>query len=97
MFIGTGSFIIRGKRNFLNPQRLELGFTLMFCISEESLANHIGERHCREDIQELEAEMNLQRAASQQEDLADGEAAAQQEGQDDAVARQDSMVEKILK
>ena len=52
----------------------------MFCISEESLANHIGERHCREDIQELEAEMNLQRVASQQEDLADGEAAAQQEG-----------------
>ena len=53
MFIGTGSFIIRGKRNFLNPQRLELGFTLMFCISEESLANHIGERHCREDVEEL--------------------------------------------
>ena len=47
MFIGTGSFIIRGKRNFLQPQRLELGFTLMFCISEESLANHIGERHLR--------------------------------------------------
>ena len=47
MFIGTGSFIIRGKRNFLQPQKLELGFTLVFCISEESLANHIGERHLR--------------------------------------------------
>ena len=80
MFIGTGSFIIRGKRNFLNPQRLELGFTLMFCISEESLANHIGERHCREDVKELEAEMNLQRAASMQDELADGEATNQVEG-----------------
>ena len=59
MFIATGSFIIRGKRNFLQPHRLELGFTLMFCISEESLANHIGERNCREDRQELETEMEL--------------------------------------
>ena len=36
------------------PQKLELGFTLMFCLSEESLANHIGERHLREDIKALE-------------------------------------------
>ena len=54
MFIQTGSFIIRGKRNFISPQKLELGFTLMFCLSEESLANHIGERHLREDIKALE-------------------------------------------
>ena len=54
MFISTGSFIIRGKRNFIQPQKLELGFTLMFCLSEESLANHIGERHLREDIKALE-------------------------------------------
>jgi hypothetical protein len=40
MYIGTGSFIIRGKRNFISPPRLELGFTLMFCLSEESLLNH---------------------------------------------------------
>lgn len=54
MFIGTGSFIIRGKRNFINPPKLELGFTLMFCLSEESLANHLGERHLRQDEKELE-------------------------------------------
>ena len=49
MYVATGSFIIRGKRNFLQPQKLELGFTLMYCISEESLTNHLGERNCRED------------------------------------------------
>jgi hypothetical protein len=54
MFISTGSFIIRGKRNFINPPKLELGFTLMFCLSEESLANHIGERRLREDEKDLE-------------------------------------------
>lgn len=63
MFIGTGSFIIRGKRNFLQPQRLELGFTLMFCISEESLANHIGERQNREDL-DMDDELSLSRKIS---------------------------------
>ncbi len=55
MFISTGSFIIRGKRNFITPQRLELGFTVMFCLGEESLAGHIGERKPREDIDAVEA------------------------------------------
>jgi len=50
MFISTGSFIIRGKRNFIQPQKLELGFTLMFCLHEESLAAHIGERKPRGEI-----------------------------------------------
>lgn len=50
MFISTGSFIIRGKRNFITPMRLELGFTVMFCLGEESLADHLGERKPREDI-----------------------------------------------
>ena len=67
MFIATGSFIIRGKRNFLQPQRLELGFTLMFCISEEPLANHIGERQNREGG-ENEDQPDLERFASMQSD-----------------------------
>lgn len=65
MFISTGSFIIRGKRNFLQPQKLELGFTLMFCVSEESLANHMGERQNREDQAEIDSQADsLQRAES---------------------------------
>ena len=53
MNIGTGSFMIRGKRNFMTPDKLELGQTLMFCLTEESLANHVGERKLREDLDEL--------------------------------------------
>lgn len=56
MFISTGSFIIRGKRNFINPQKLELGFGLIFCLGEESLANHMGERKPRENFEELQDE-----------------------------------------
>jgi hypothetical protein len=47
MFIGTGSFMIRGKRNFITPSKLELGYSLMFCLDEESIPNHIGERKPR--------------------------------------------------
>jgi predicted ribosome quality control (RQC) complex YloA/Tae2 family protein len=54
MFISTGSFIIRGKRNFITPQKLELGFTLMFCLGEESLAEHLNERRTREELVEVE-------------------------------------------
>lgn len=47
LYISTGSFIIRGKRNFITPNKLELGFTLMFTLSPESIANHLGERRPR--------------------------------------------------
>ncbi len=29
-FLPTGSFMIRGKRNFIHPNRMEMGFTLLF-------------------------------------------------------------------
>ena len=64
MYIATGSFIIRGKRNFVQPRSLTLGLTIMFALSEESLSNHVGERKSRlaeEDKERLEAE-NIRRA-----------------------------------
>ena len=54
LYIATGSFIIRGKRNFITPNKLELGFTLMFSLSPESIANHIGERRPRNQLNEEE-------------------------------------------
>lgn len=47
LYITTGSFIIRGKRNSITPSKLELGFTIMFSLNEESVANHMGERKPR--------------------------------------------------
>ncbi len=31
-YLPTGSFMIRGKKNFLAPSRLELGFALLFKV-----------------------------------------------------------------
>lgn len=43
-FLPTGSFMVRGKKNFLPPAQLLLGFGVMFRISEESKARHIKHR-----------------------------------------------------
>ena len=96
MFIGTGSFIIRGKRNFLQPQKLELGFTVMFCISEESLANHIGERHLRggEEATGDDSFLSLQRAESIQSSVTNEES---EQVEEDGAPKEMSVIEKILK
>lgn len=33
----TGSFMIRGKRNFIHPNRMEMGFTLLYKLDNDSL------------------------------------------------------------
>lgn len=63
MYISTGSFIIRGKRNFIQPRTLTLGLTLMFFLNEESLANHVGERKPRLEDDEKERLEKEQRDA----------------------------------
>lgn len=40
----TGSFVIRGHKNFLPPAQLLLGFGIMFRISEESKKRHLKHR-----------------------------------------------------
>ena len=49
-FLPTGSFMVRGKKNFLMPAQLILGFGLMFKISEESKARHV--KHRLHDVSE---------------------------------------------
>jgi len=66
MYIATGSFIIRGKRNFVQPRALQLGLTLMFALSEESLANHIGERKSRLDQADVE---RMEKEKREQEEM----------------------------
>jgi len=46
-YLPQGSFMIRGKKNFINPQRLELGCTILFKLADDSVANHINERRNR--------------------------------------------------
>src|ERR1700722_13956996 len=43
-FLPTGSFMVRGKKNFWPPAQLLLGFGVIFRISEESKAKHVKHR-----------------------------------------------------
>lgn len=49
-YLATGSFMIRGKKNFLPPAQLVLGFGFMFLLDEESTQRHKAQRLEREAL-----------------------------------------------
>lgn len=51
-YLGTGSFMIRGKKNFLPSCHLIMGLSLLFKLEDSFLQRHAGERKIRttEDI-----------------------------------------------
>lgn len=52
-YLKTGGFMIKGKKNFLPPAQLLLGFAVIFQISDESKANH--SKHRFQDPEEKRA------------------------------------------
>lgn len=46
-YLTTGSFLIYGKKNFLPPSTLEMGFAVMFRVTDECAQKHLGERRDR--------------------------------------------------
>lgn len=46
-YLTTGSFMIRGRKNFLPPQPLVFGFGFMFKLDDSCIVNHLGERAVR--------------------------------------------------
>jgi uncharacterized protein YpmB len=46
-YLPTGSFMIRGKKNFLPPSSLVMGLSVMFYVDESCIPNHINERRVR--------------------------------------------------
>ncbi|KAM9842428.1 ribosome quality control complex subunit NEMF [Aulostomus maculatus] len=57
-YLTTGSFMIRGKKNFLPPSYLIMGFGFLFKVDEQSLFRHKGERKVKtleEDMEEVKS------------------------------------------
>ncbi|KAL4560165.1 hypothetical protein LXL04_032314 [Taraxacum kok-saghyz] len=46
-YLTAGSFMIRGKKNFLPPHPLIMGFGILFRLDETSLGSHLSERRVR--------------------------------------------------
>lgn len=53
-FLGTGSFMIRGKKNFLPSCHLIMGLSLLFKLEESFVERHRGERKVRSFDEELQ-------------------------------------------
>ena len=47
-YLPTGSFMIRGKKNFLAPYRMEMGLTVLFEVRSEDVQRHFYDRKPRE-------------------------------------------------
>ncbi|PNX75486.1 nuclear export mediator factor NEMF-like protein, partial [Trifolium pratense] len=84
-YLTVGSFMIRGKKNYLPPHPLIMGFGLLFRLDESSLGSHLNERRVRGEEEETiddNAEtgpVEEQSDSESEKDVADGESAADSE------------------
>lgn len=60
LYLSIGSFMIRGKKNFLHPSKLEMSIVLLFKLDENSLINHLGERAVKEAVQNIEIKNQIE-------------------------------------
>lgn len=57
-YLTLGSFMIRGKKNFLPPSPLVMGFAVMFKVDESCIPNHLQERKPRMSAAEASDYLN---------------------------------------
>lgn len=55
-YLTTGSFMIRGKKNFLPPSKLELGYGMLFVVDEVSRNRHVKAKLSNEETATDQAE-----------------------------------------
>ena len=71
-YLTTGSFMIRGKKNFLPPAQLVMGFGLLFRVDESCVSRHVGERKSKFAIEDTTPNTKKQPMTSK-EDADDNE------------------------
>ncbi|XP_062903290.1 ribosome quality control complex subunit NEMF-like [Mobula hypostoma] len=53
-YLTTGSFMIRGKKNYLPPSYLMMGFGFLFKVDEQCIWRHVGERKVKVQDEDME-------------------------------------------
>ncbi|KAL8490521.1 hypothetical protein ACS0TY_022516 [Phlomoides rotata] len=80
-YLTVGSFMIRGKKNFLPPSPLIMGFGILFRMDESSLGSHLNERRVRgeeegiNDTEQTESFREVSNSGSDSENEVSGEKA----------------------
>ncbi|KAF0887578.1 hypothetical protein E2562_002297 [Oryza meyeriana var. granulata] len=98
-YLTVGSFMIRGKKNFLPPHPLVMGFGILFRLDESSLASHLNERRVRgedEDaLPDVEAEPQKQESNAELDGELDSDNETGKEKHDDESSMDNTNVNKI--
>ncbi|XP_025834087.1 nuclear export mediator factor NEMF homolog isoform X2 [Agrilus planipennis] len=77
-YLSTGSFMVRGKKNFLPPLNFILGFGILFRVEENCIEKHKGERKpitSEADLTEINTNATLEEIVQEENnfDKSDGE------------------------
>ncbi|XP_062203527.1 uncharacterized protein LOC133905782 [Phragmites australis] len=94
-YLTVGSFMIRGKKNFLPPHPLVMGFGILFRLDESSLASHLNERRVRgedEALQEIEAESRKKQSNPESDEEISSEKVANKETHEDESNRETTYI-----
>ncbi|CAK1547486.1 unnamed protein product [Leptosia nina] len=72
-YLTTGSFMIRGKKNYLLPEHLQFGFSFLFRLEDSCIEGHRDERKCLvDDVSEVaESEVDTEIVVSDDSDRED--------------------------
>merc|ERR1712002_926742 len=69
-YLTVGSFMIRGKKNFLPPSQLTMGFAFLFRLEEDSIERHRGDRKVRGLEETIEVDKSdVESVAESMEDM----------------------------
>ncbi|KAM6180632.1 ribosome quality control complex subunit NEMF isoform 2-T2 [Erethizon dorsatum] len=83
-YLTTGSFMIRGKKNFLPPSYLMMGFSFLFKVDESCVWRHWGERKVRVQDEDMETlERCTSELVSEEMEQLDGGDTSSEEGKEE--------------
>lgn len=101
-YLTTGSFMIRGKKNYLPPASLIMGFGFMFKLDEESIQNHLNDRCERSEteseyaVSEISEDIVAEESKSvQSEDAENEEIEESDDEKDDKISESSSESEDM--
>ncbi|NXF40356.1 NEMF factor, partial [Nyctibius bracteatus] len=78
-YLTTGSFMIRGKKNFLPPSYLMMGFSFVFKVDESCVWRHREERKIKVQDEDLESSSASELVCEEVELLEGGESSSEEE------------------
>ncbi|XP_065332099.1 ribosome quality control complex subunit NEMF homolog [Cloeon dipterum] len=90
-YLTTGSFMVRGKRNYLPPTQLAMGFGFLFKLEDSSVARHLDERKIRTLDEDEMSEMS---SVNEQEIELEGPDDEQDEAEASAEALKELAIEE---